>query len=234
MIGLNRTQGTTVSEPGLLIRELDGSVIQQIPSDVLLSLRHMVTRLTRDQALASRLALVAGLRGEGVTYNSLALGAVLTNDTDCRTCVVDLNWCWPSQSFTSPGIAGILAEQADIEQSLVVTNNPRLSILPAGRFAAGQRAIVARSSALATLITELGTRFDHLVLDIPAILTTSDAIPLASLAEQVCVVAQYGATPTTVVAQALDEISHLPIAGVLINKVQIAMPTWLLKWIRQA
>jgi Mrp family chromosome partitioning ATPase len=91
------------------------------------------------------------------------------------------------------------------------------------------RPVYSRSQALQMLIHELGSRFDYLILDVPAILATNDAVPLASLGSACCMVVRQGATGISDVEQALDEIDHLTVLGVVLNRVKMSTPPGLVK-----
>lgn len=90
---------------------------------------------------------------------------------------------------------------------------------------------MARSQELQDVINNLSTRFDFLILDIPAIHSTSDAIPLASLGDACCLVVRQGITTVEDVRLGLDEIDHIPMLGVVLNRVKLATPTFVTKLI---
>jgi Mrp family chromosome partitioning ATPase len=133
----------------------------------------------------------------------------------------------------NPGIAGILKNEMVLDDVLVSTNNPNLSFLPAGELDRRDRPVYARGTGVKKIITDLGSRFDHLILDIPAIRATHDAVPLAMLAEACGIVVRQGVTRIDDVQQALDEIDHLNILGVIVNQVKHSSPDWLLKVLPQ-
>lgn len=222
----------------LQFQTADSQSIYRFPTTMEQPLRHMVTRLSRDQQLPPKLAMVAALRHEGVSLISLALAAIMAHDLSRTICLVDLNWWWPNafmQSLTpnSSGIALLLRRESQWDQALVRTTLPNLAILPAGHLLPEQRSVVARSTALKNLLEELSLRVDHLILDIPAILTTSDAIPLASLGDACCPVVQQGVSSRSMVGRAVDEVRHMPLVGVVMNRVRVTTPAWLLKLIPQ-
>lgn len=150
-------------------------------------------------------------------------------------CLVDLNWCWPSVSPlvdpSLPSLASVVAGKADLNDAIVTTSLQKLSMIPAGTLSQWDRPIVARSYVLKEILLELGRRFDHLILDIPAILSTNDAVPLASLGTACCMVIRQRATTTDEARNALDEIAHLKILGVVMNRVSYSTPSMLLKWV---
>lgn len=211
-------------EPGLVF-----------PNNVIDNLRYLMAHLQRDQIFPERLALVSALRGEGVTYLSYALAGMLASDLGVRVGVVDLNWHWPHRTpFASPeapGLAQVIAKQAQIDDIIAPTGWPNLAVLPAGEIEPNRRPATARSETLRWLLTEAMTRFDHLILDIPAILATSDSVPLAGLADGCVLVVRHAITGAGDVRAALDEISHLSVKGVLLNRAHYATPAPLVKLI---
>ena len=227
----------TIEMPLQLLAQRSGA-IYHLPLDLVYSLRHMVTKLNRGQQMPAKLALVSALRQEGVSFVTQALATLMAHDLARRICLVDLNWWWPSAPMRElashhPGLLSVLHGEMPWQAAVVPTNHPHLSILPAGAIPAAQRPVLTRGTALQSLIAELSQGFDHLIFDVPAILSTSDAIPLASLGDACCVVVQQGISSRATVKQALHEIDHLPTLGIIMNRVQVATPAWLLKWIPQ-
>lgn len=127
---------------------------------------------------------------------------------------------------STTGLAAVLTEELTLEQALVQTALPNLALLPAGNLSPAQRPAIARSDTLRSCIAQLSRRFDHILLDVPAILATSDAIALASLGTACCVVVRQGVTPVNNVRRALDDIKHLSVLGVLLNQSRTALPRW--------
>ena len=124
------------------------------------------------------------------------------------------------------GLAAVLTGSAPLDEALVQTALPNLALLPAGDLTLAQRPAMARSDALKACIDRLGRRFDHIMLDIPAILATSDAIALASLGSACCIVVRQGVTPASNVRRALDDVKHLPMLGVILNQADTKLPRW--------
>jgi Mrp family chromosome partitioning ATPase len=217
----------------LALRAADGAPLVAFAPEIVDSFRHMVTELQYGGGFPARLATVAALRGEGVTFSTLALAATLASDDPARVCAVELNWWAPGMlrllggAAPRPGLADVLLGRLELNDALLATDRPNLALLPAGSLPPDQRPAAARGERLRTLIEELGARFDHLVLDIPAVLATSDAIALASLGTACCVVVRYGVTPTGAVQSALDDLKHLPQLGVILNQARIRTPRWL-------
>ncbi|MEI6180586.1 MAG: CpsD/CapB family tyrosine-protein kinase [Chloroflexales bacterium] len=126
-----------------------------------------------------------------------------------------------------PGIAQVVAGTVSLDAALIPTGLPNLCLLPAGDLRPKDRPVMARSAGLHTLFDDLRERFDYLLLDVPAILTSSDTIALASLGDACCLVVRHGVTSTPTVQRALDQIKHLKMLGIILNQVTIKTPAWL-------
>jgi Mrp family chromosome partitioning ATPase len=211
-----------------------------IPAEVVSGLRHMLTRMVTTGQWPQTVALTSALRQEGVSTTALALSAVLNRDTTMPVCLVDTNWYWPSVPVVdSPGLAAVLDDELSLDEALIKAHNAgaadewregddtRLMLLPAGRMSQGRRVIAARSPELKAILAELRTRFEYIILDVPAVLATSDAIALASLADATCLVVHQGVTPAAIAQEALAAIRHLLVAGVIRDNVRVHMPAGL-------
>lgn len=235
----------------LVLNASSGQPLYTFAPEVVTSVRHMVTGLSCNGGIPATLATLAALREEGTTYISLALAAVIAHDTAASVCAVELNW-WspgmltllskgsapsgkgatgaallPAPLVDRPRLADVLLGKAALDEAIIPTTLPNLSLLPAGEVSLEQRPVVARSEALKALIDKLRARFDHLILDIPAVLATSDAIALASLADACAIVVRHGVTPSASVQLALDDLSHLKILGVVLNMADFKTPKFL-------
>lgn len=209
----------------------------EFPPILVESVRYMATRLMYKNTLSSRLALVSAIRQEGVTYASRALASVLANDIDKKVCIVELNWWWPDETFADNtnhiGLADVLEQRIPLDKAVFSTNYQNLFVLPSGRMPIKDRPVWARSQRLEELIGLLNQQYDYLIFDIPAVLATNDSIPLASLANSCGLIINQGVTSIENAQAALDEISHLTLSGVILNKVKVNTPSWILKYIPQ-
>lgn len=221
--------------PDLILPMGDGTPVYQFPDTTIDNMRALINRMNRSGEFPRRLAIVSALRQEGVTYISRALATTLAHDTTQKVCIVDMNWWWPSPTemvaVDNPGLAGVISGEATLAEVTAPSGWSNLVMVPAGNIPRQLRPVMARSSALKEVLDELSKQYDHLILDIPAIQSTSDAIPLASLADTCCVVIQQGVTTMEDIGLALDEVAHIKILGVILNRVQLNTPEKILKYI---
>jgi O-antigen/teichoic acid export membrane protein/Mrp family chromosome partitioning ATPase len=216
----------------------DGHLLMRFSAEVVDNLRQMMTRLSSQTGeVPSRLALVSALPGEGTTYITRGLATVMAHDLAARIALVDLNWWSPAHppiaSSRNNGLVSVITGEKRLDEVFVRTALPNLTLIPAGRLERGDRPIMARSNVLKSALDVLSQHFDYLILDIPAVRATNDAVPLASLANGVVVVVRQGETPAESVRLALDEIQHLPILGTVLNHIEYHTPELLLRFIPQ-
>jgi succinoglycan biosynthesis transport protein ExoP len=208
-------------------------VMASYPAEQVEALNYLLARASRQQALPRRLALLAPLRQEGVTYLSRALAAAMAYDLGATVCAVELNWHWPSPETCDqrPGLADVVCGNVPLSEALVSMTDSCSAWLPAGRLEAGQRSRAARSPALAAVLAELDRQFDYLILDLPAICATSDAMTLASHSTGGWLVVSQGGSSVSTTQQALKEIAPLPVLGVLMNRVKLKTPRFWLQFV---
>jgi Mrp family chromosome partitioning ATPase len=223
---------TFFDEGGLVVGDEPTGFAHLVGPDVAASIRYLVARLQLHEATGfpTRLALTSALDGEGVTFTARSLGAVLASDLDRNVCVVDLNWWSPSdQSYAkAPGLGLVnIVDGLELDDILTVTSIPKLCLVPAGRAAPGRSAMMAKGTELALAIEHLAMRFDHLILDLPALAVTGDALSLARLADAVALVVQHGVTPEAQVRSALQELRGVNMVGVVLNRQKSSIPRWL-------
>lgn len=227
---LRRKRHRSEEKHQLALPDVNGEPAIEFPMELVDSMRGLISRLSREGGFPASLAIVGSLRQEGVTKISRALAATMAHDLAARVCLVELNWWWPSTPFLSTtrndGMAGLVRDSS-LDEVLSPTGWSNLVYLQSGVVSRAERPVVARSERLRTAISDLGKQFDHLVLDVPAVLATNDAVVLAGLAQSSCLVIRQGATHAGDVQRTLDEIEHLNIAGVVLNRIVVKTPRML-------
>lgn len=238
LFGRRKHQALELQHAGLTLRTHAGQELRYFPPAIVNNFRHMVTEQVYDGGLPARIAMIAALRGEGVTYTSLAFALTLAHDIAIEVCVVELNW-WHSEfgrmvgNPEAAGLSTVVAGEASFDEVLIKTDLPNLSLLPAGNLPAERRHNIARSGVLRESIERLSQRYDHLILDLPAMLATSDTLALSSLAGACCIVVHQGVTRTSSVKQVLDYVKQQQVLGIILNKSSFSAPRWLLNLIPQ-
>jgi Mrp family chromosome partitioning ATPase len=230
-----KEKGIPEEMPALVVPSAGDEPLETFSGEAVDSIRYLVTRLHQREGLPKRISMVAALRKEGVSYLSQALAATMAYDLAAKVCLVDLNYWWSNKLFSLgehyQSWANVISGDVELKQALIPTGWSNFSILPAGNIARLQHSMVANSQSLRELIEELSSEFDHLILDVPAILATTDSVALASLGTACCLVIRQGITQSGDVSQALDRIEHLPMMGVVLNRVRLETPSQLVKMV---
>lgn len=208
------------------------SSLQQLPVELVESLRYLLARLEGDgtSTIPERIAFTSALHGEGVTTVSRSLASVLTNDYDRSVCWVGLGQrALPRRRRTQPdptppGLFDVVAGRADFDSVLVRTEDPRLMYLGSGAFGSSERQILARGPQFADVIDRLAARFDHLVLDLPPLLTGSEGLALLRVADAYALVVRHGVTSIPQVKAAAVEARGTQSLGVVLNRFSSKIP----------
>jgi len=224
------------------------STIDEAPASAIDAARFLVAGLQHhgDGSLVpSRLGFTSALSGEGVTFISHTVAAVIAHDFRNRVCVIDLNWgdkTRPTrrrsragrskveeQDDSVPGLADALRRDVPIREAIRETDDPRLTVVSAGVATEREGQVFARSDELALIIRVLERHNDHLIFDLPPVLSSSATPLLARQAEAVGLVVRYGVTTEAQVRSAFERLGAVPSAGVVLNRSTSKIPRPLLR-----
>lgn len=174
------------------------------------------------------LALTSALEREGKSSIAWAMAIAMAQDHDGDILLLDCNLLHPSigqdvGANAVPGLTEVLAGSAAFADGLRPTTLPNLWFMPAGGNHENPSRLL-RSSAMPALMTWARSRFPFIILDLPAVLKSSDAAVLARLTDGVVLVVRVGATDQRLVPQALQLLSGVPIHGVVLNRWRSKVP----------
>ncbi|HVL76016.1 MAG TPA: chain length determinant protein tyrosine kinase EpsG [Noviherbaspirillum sp.] len=129
------------------------------------------------------LAIMSAGSGEGASLFAANL-AVTFSQLGQRTLLIDANMRRPRQHAIfgltgRQGLSDILANRAGIETFSSVEGFPHLSLLPAGTVPPNPLELLGRPG-FAELQASLATRFDVILIDVPAMAAASDALAVCS------------------------------------------------------
>ena len=223
-----------LADGGLAILDPEGTLIHMTPSRIAASLRYFLARvqLHDSQGIPARLALTSALAGEGVTYVTRSIAAAVAYDTEMSVAVVDFNWRRPKPAASDGtgdgerqlGLADVIEDGVSIDDVILPTSNPRLALVPPGEAPIARRPALARSERLISVLDEMDSKFDLLLLDLPPVLATSEAMNLSQLADAYVLVVRQGATSESQVEAALEELQGGETLGVILNRFHSDIP----------
>ena len=125
------------------------------------------------------------------------------------------------------GMVSVLEETDNVVPTLQLAECDNLVIIPAGRLPKNP-AKLARSPRVAQMLISARHSFEIVIVDLPSV-STDNALPLARHVDGVLLVARAGATPSEVVAQAIDTLGREKVIGVTLNRFKSPSPTKLQK-----
>jgi capsular exopolysaccharide synthesis family protein len=122
----------------------------------------------------------------------------------------------------APGLSAFLTGQAELEDVLVPTAIPGLSVIPSGRIPLKPSELLA-STRLRQGIDALGQRFSHVVFDTGPLLGLSDALILAAQVEGVMLVLRHGRASRTAAHRAVRNLVSVRarLLGVVLNDMNV-------------
>ncbi len=184
------------------------------------------TSLALDERLkdAQVFVVASAVSGEGKTNLSAQLamswshaiqGKVLIIDADLRA--PNLHELFEVQS--GPGLAEVLRGEVNVEEALVMDWGDRLFVLPAGDAGTSSPSHLFSGARFRSLLTQLRSQFDKIVIDVPPILCASETLLIGRESDGVLMCARHDYSRSGQVKQAYDRLqaSGARIAGAVLN-----------------
>jgi Mrp family chromosome partitioning ATPase len=182
-------------------------------------------RLRHKEGVPTMLGVAAVSSQDGASSVSRSLAAVLAADPDPTVCLVDLD---RRSRRPGPGdmqgVADVAFGSVPLDDVLVPTANPRLKYLPLGRVGEGSVALLQRSREFERLLDDLRMRFTHVLLALPPLLASSEALAFVSHCDACVVVVEQGVTSRGDLREALDSLGDVRLLGVVMNRVESKVP----------
>lgn len=212
----------------LVIRTEDGLALARVPPTIRQQVRYLWTRVqVHDGDVPHSIGVTSQLSGEGVSFTARAVAAVLARLG--RTCLVEANWWGQGVPLLdqSPGLAGVLLGNNTVDEVLISTDHPGLSILPCGESSVAGQAVMADTDAVSVVLDRLRQRFDYVIVDLPAISTSATALSFAAATDASLLVVRQRVTAVDQVERAVADLRHTRLLGVVLNGNRIYMPKFL-------
>jgi capsular exopolysaccharide synthesis family protein len=181
-----------------------------------------------------RLMITAAGRHEGVTQVACGMAvAAGLHRTDHSVVLVDLNVRHPRVARTMglhnvPGLAEVVTSVSNLEHALRSFGGTMLSVLPAGGPQTRPLSLLA-GEQLRELLDELSARFDHVLIDTPAVNAHPEAQILSPLVDGVLLVVRAGHTTRQALLQAKKrlQLADAPLLGAVLNDRVYPIPGFL-------
>lgn len=169
--------------------------------------------------------VTSALAGDGKTFTSINLALSMAAEVDLTVVLVDIDVA--KRHITrlmgleaAPGLLDVVRDESlDIENCIVDTDIPGLSIVPAGQFSQNATELLA-SPRMEQVAKRLGSASAQRVVlfDSPPLLLTSESRALSSALGQIALVVCAEATPQRAVFDALDMLGEGKPISVILNQ----------------
>jgi capsular exopolysaccharide synthesis family protein len=184
------------------------------------TLRARLDSLSAERPLRT-LVVTSPLPGEGKTTAAVNLGIVSSMAVGRRVLLVDCDLRHPRIHTTLGlrpefGLAEVLTGQVPAERAILKVEGCELSVLPV-RGAPDNPSELLASTRMVSLLEELASRYDQILLDTPPTLALPDAKSLSEIADGVLLVVKADETPADDVEAALDVLDRRRVMGVVLN-----------------
>lgn len=196
------------------------------------SLRMLRTTLLYGTPSVPRTVLVTSARdgdGKSVVAAGLAtsiaqLGrSVLVVDADLRSPAMGDVFRTPRGA---PTLVQLLESPALPAVNLLARSAEGVTVIPAGRATTNPSNLVG-TAAMEQLLSQLAKRFDHVLIDSPALLTATDGVLLSKLADATLLVAGVGVSATADLTTAVERLRAVGsgVLGVVVTRAPKGSPT---------
>ena len=181
-----------------------------------------------------RIAVVGMQPGDGVTTTSVGLCHFLGKRMGLRPVLVEANLRAPSAQAAglgplgSVGLHGYWTKRSELEDVVFALDPLAFHLVPAGEAAASPLALVDAGNLSKTSLV-LGSHFDLVVYDAPALHTSPEAFKVLAHCEATILVLRSGRVSPEIAAHWLARIEAEGgrVGAVCVNDVRAGLPTWL-------
>lgn len=156
---------------------------------------------------------------------SLANISITLSQLGAKTLIVDSDLRRPVQHDifgveSSPGLTGILVNEASPDEVISPTKHENLYVLPSGPIPPNPSELLG-SERMARLVDELRGKFDYILFDSPPILVVTDAAVLGGKIDGVVMVVRFEKTDrrAAIEAKKLLENARAKVLGAVLNDV---------------
>jgi len=177
--------------------------------------------------------VASSIMGEGKTTTAVNLAYILAHDLKKATLLIDCDFKRPMVHEymdipVEPGLSEANQGRDILENCIHPYDGIPLSILPCGDPKVRPTSI-SGIQYVKQILPELRTRYDHVILDGPPVLTLADVNILSSLADQVILVVRAGLTNLEMVRKAVKQLSvDSDAIGVVLTQVEMEFAPYLM------
>ncbi len=187
-------------------------------------LRALILKKMRSR-MENTVLVTSATRGEGKTTTSLNLAISLAQGLNETVLLIDADLRKPGVHRylgidAEKGLADYLRGEAELNDLLVKTEIPKLSLFPSGMPPENPSELLG-SERMSSLIQEVRSRYEDrfIILDTSPINVFADTAILASMVEGVLLVVKDGVTPREYVHRAISQLESSKLIGICLNMI---------------
>jgi polysaccharide biosynthesis transport protein len=211
---------------GTLYDRLLHRIVDQPLSHFSEAVHAMRISLELSNANSKVILITSALPAEGKSTAAMLL-ATSSASSGKRTVLLDcdLRQQSTSEAFRNkrqPGLSELLRGTAELMDVIARDPATKTYLIPAGSMLLNA-ADLLMSQTMRDLIAELRGEFDYVVMDAPPLLPVVDALALATVADKVLLIVEWGQTPLASIYEAFKILrpeAHR-VAGIVLNKVDL-------------
>lgn len=186
--------------------------------------RAIRTRITlREESGPLRtIAVTSPTPREGKSITAANLALTMAQEFQRRVLLVDGDLRNPAVHSLfaverGPGFTEVLTGEATLEEALIYLPDFRLTLLPAGKVPEYPTELLG-SHAMRRAIDAFRSRFDRILLDLPAVAPLADVGTVAPFVDGAVMVVRAGATQRPALQQALAAFEQDKVIGLVLNE----------------
>lgn len=176
---------------------------------------------------ANIILVTSSLPGEGKTFTAINLALSIATERDKTVLLVDGDVAKPSISKilnieSKLGLIDLLSDpNLSFSDTLLKTNIPNLSILPAGQRHRHSTELLA-SESMKRLTTEMSQRYPDriIIFDSPPLMVATQGGVMVNHVGQVVMVIESEVSPQDIVTEAVQKLEPCEIVGCILNKTK--------------
>jgi len=164
--------------------------------------------------------ITSAMPGEGKTTTAVNLSVTLARDFHCRVLLLEADLRQPSiHAAICPtgGLVDHITRRTPLEEVLIHTSLPQLSVLTAGALDGGSSTEHLGTSSIDPVLATLREFFDYVIVDCPPLLPAADMGLISEWLDQILLVIRAGITSRDTVRRAVIGTDRAKFSGAVLN-----------------
>lgn len=172
-----------------------------------------------------KVLVTSSIPQEGKSMVAANLACALAKSDNPKTLLLEGDMRRPTLSSLfdvqpENGIAEFLEGKCSLEESIYFIEGAGVWLLPAGRASVNPQELM-HSERLASLVAEVGTWFDWVVIDSPPVLPMADTSIWIRIADGILLTARQGKTEKKALKGCVDALDQDKVIGAILNSARI-------------